>query len=74
MYTDQFRELRKGDQYPESPDLRLELKAAGGRLSPPQREAHAAMRAAGATVAVAVGLDNALRQLERWKLLRGEMQ
>jgi hypothetical protein len=33
----------------------LELKAAGGRLSPSQREAHAAVCAAGATVAVAVG-------------------
>jgi hypothetical protein len=52
----------------------LELKPAGGRLSPAQREAHAAMRAAAASVAVAVGLDNALRQLQQWKLLRGRMQ
>jgi hypothetical protein len=29
------------------------------------------MRAAGAEVAVAVGLDQAIEQLERWQLLRG---
>jgi hypothetical protein len=29
------------------------------------------MEQAGATVAVAVGLDDALRQLEEWRLLRG---
>ena len=35
----------------------LELKAAGGRLTSVQRDAHAALVAAGATVAVAYGLD-----------------
>ena len=49
----------------------LELKAPGGRLSPVQREVHAALCAAGATVAVATGLDAALAQLEAWQLLRG---
>jgi hypothetical protein len=51
----------------------LELKAHGGRLSPAQRTAHMLMRAAGAEVEVAVGLDAALRQLESWGLLRGCM-
>jgi hypothetical protein len=49
----------------------LELKADGARLTPVQRMAHVLMRAAGAEVAVAVGLDGALRQLESWGLLRG---
>ncbi len=49
----------------------LELKAPGGRLSPAQSEVHAALRAAGASVAVACGLDDTLRQLEAWHLLRG---
>jgi hypothetical protein len=49
----------------------LELKAHGGHLSPAQRTAHMLMRAAGAEVEVAVGLDAALRQLESWGLLRG---
>ena len=49
----------------------LELKAHGGHLSPAQRTAHVLMRAAGAEVEVAVGLDAALRQLESWGLLRG---
>jgi hypothetical protein len=51
----------------------LELKADGGRLTPVQRMAHVLMRAAGAEVAVAVGLDAALRQLESWGLLRGSV-
>jgi hypothetical protein len=37
----------------------LELKAPDGRLTPVQRDAHAALVAAGATVAVAYGLDDA---------------
>jgi RNA polymerase sigma-70 factor, ECF subfamily len=42
------------------------------RLFPGEPEtAHAALRAAGAAVAVADGLDAAIEQLERWKLLRG---
>jgi hypothetical protein len=49
----------------------LELKSSTGRLSPAQIAAHDLMRAAGAEVAVAVGLDQAIDQLERWRLLRG---
>jgi hypothetical protein len=52
----------------------LELKAPGGRLSDAQRIAHDEMRAAGAEVAVAVGIDEALAQLERWQLLKGTAQ
>jgi hypothetical protein len=49
----------------------LELKPPGGRLSPARRDVHAALSAAGATVAVACGLDAALSQLEAWQVLRG---
>ena len=49
----------------------LELKAHGGHLSPAQRTAHVLMRAAGAEVEVAIGLDAALRQWESWGLLQG---
>jgi hypothetical protein len=52
----------------------LELKASDGRLTPVQRDAHAALAAAGATVAVAYGLDDALARLEAWGLLRGSCQ
>jgi hypothetical protein len=52
----------------------LELKAPGGRLTPVQRVTHAALAAAGATVAVAYGLDDALARLEGWGLLRGSCQ
>ena len=52
----------------------LELKASGGRLTPVQRDAHAALVAAGATVAVAYGLDDALARLEAWGLVRGSCQ
>jgi hypothetical protein len=48
----------------------LELKAEGGRVT---RECLAAMERAGATVAVAVGLNQALQQLEARSLLRGSM-
>lgn len=48
----------------------LELKAPGGRLSEAQRAMLAALKAAGAETAVAVGLDEALAQLERWGLIR----
>ena len=51
----------------------LELKAPQGRLSAVQKAAHEALRAAGAEVAVAYGLDAAIRQLEDWQLLRGVM-
>jgi hypothetical protein len=52
----------------------LELKAPDGRLTPVQRDAHAALVAAGATVAVAYDLDDALARLEAWGLLRGSCQ
>jgi hypothetical protein len=44
----------------------LELKAPGGRLTPAQIECHARLRAAGVKVATAVGIDQALAQLEAW--------
>ena len=49
----------------------LELKSPGGRLTAAQSIAHAALRAAGASVVTTYGLDDALAQLERWGLLRG---
>jgi hypothetical protein len=49
----------------------LELKADDGQASAKQIEAMAAMEAAGATVALAKGLDAAIAQLEAWGLLRG---
>jgi hypothetical protein len=48
----------------------LELKAAGGRLTPAQRECHEHLVAAGAEVATATGIDEAIRQLTSWGLLR----
>jgi hypothetical protein len=48
----------------------LELKAEGGRTTEAQRLAHEELRAAGAEVGVAVGLDAALDQLEQWGVLR----
>jgi hypothetical protein len=51
----------------------LELKSEGGRLSPAQQAAHEELRRAGAEVAVAVGIDEALAQLETWALLRGHV-
>jgi hypothetical protein len=50
----------------------LELKAPGGQLSEAQRAAHEALRTAGAEVATVDNLDDALRQLEAWCLLRGK--
>jgi hypothetical protein len=52
----------------------LEIKAPGGRLSAVQRSVHAALCAAGADVATAWSLDEALAVLERWGLLRGRVQ
>jgi hypothetical protein len=52
----------------------LELKASDGRLTSVQRDAHAALAAAGATVAVACGLDDALARLEARGLVRGSCQ
>ena len=49
----------------------LELKVPGGHLTSVQRDAHAALVAAGAEVAVAAGIDAALAVLEGWNLLRG---
>jgi hypothetical protein len=51
----------------------LEIKAPGGRLSSAQRETHDRLRAAGATVAAAVGLDEALTILQGWELVRGRL-
>jgi hypothetical protein len=48
----------------------LELKAPRGRLTEAQHTAHAALRAAGADVAVTYGLDAAVNQLEQWELIR----
>lgn len=44
----------------------LEIKTVIGHLSPDQKAMHAAMREAGATVATAFGLDEALKRLETW--------
>jgi hypothetical protein len=49
----------------------LEVKAPGGRLTAAQNAAHAALRAAGATVVTSYSLDDAVVQLEDWGLLRG---
>ena len=46
----------------------LELKTERGKLTPVQRAAHVLLQAAGAEVATAYGLDQALDQLERWGL------
>jgi hypothetical protein len=52
----------------------LELKAEGGRATPKQQEAIAAMEAAGVFTAIAEGLDRALACLEAWGLLLGRSQ
>jgi hypothetical protein len=49
----------------------LELKAPDGRLTPVQHDTQRALAAAGAEVATAYGLDDALARLEAWGLLRG---
>jgi len=49
----------------------LEIKKQGGRLSPVQIKAHAAMISAGAIIATADGLTDALLILEHWGMLRG---
>jgi hypothetical protein len=48
----------------------LELKVAGGHLTPIQVDTQARMRAAGATVGTAVEIDAALERLGEWGLLR----
>lgn len=52
----------------------LELKAKGRKPTVLQHLFHDRLRAAGAVVAVADGLDAAVRQLEAWRLLRGTVQ
>jgi hypothetical protein len=49
----------------------LELKAEGGRLSEAQERVLIALREAGALATHAHGLDQALRVLEAWGILRG---
>ena len=48
----------------------LELKPDGGRLSPAQIAAHEELRRAGASIAVAYGLDDAIETLKGWELIR----
>jgi hypothetical protein len=50
----------------------LELKAPGGRASEAQLAFLSDMERAGAFVALAEGLDSAIRTLEAWGLLRGK--
>lgn len=50
----------------------LELKAPGGRPSEAQLEFINDMERAGAFTCIAEGLDQALRVLEQWQLLRGK--
>lgn len=50
----------------------LELKAEGGKPSDRQAATIAEMEKAGATVALATGLDAAIDQLEEWGLLIGK--
>jgi hypothetical protein len=52
----------------------LELKAPGARATESQLQFLADMKNAGAFADVAVGLDAALRKLESWGLLRGQVQ
>jgi hypothetical protein len=49
----------------------LELKAEGGKLTEAQEQVLIKLREAGATATHAHGLDQALRVLEGWGLLRG---
>jgi VRR-NUC domain len=49
----------------------IELKTETGRLTEVQAEAIAALERAGAFTAVCRGLNDALRRLEEWNLLRG---
>ena len=48
----------------------LELKAEKGRPTAAQKAMHQALEAAGATVAIATGLDPAIQQLEQWGILK----
>ena len=49
----------------------LELKTDSGRLTPAQIGVHESLITAGAEVATAHGLDDAISWLEYWGLLRG---
>jgi hypothetical protein len=49
----------------------LEIKTEDGRLTDRQCETIELMRGAGATIAVAFGIDEAIAALETWGLLRG---
>ena len=51
----------------------IEIKAEGGRPTPKQLEAIAALEAAGAYTCIAEGLDRALAVLEAWGSLKGRM-
>jgi hypothetical protein len=51
----------------------LELKAENGRVTATQAACHKHLRDAGARIAVATGVDAALKQLETWGLLRGRL-
>lgn len=46
--------------------LGLELKTEAGRLSSQQHQIHGEIKLAGGEVAVAFGLDEALKQLDAW--------
>lgn len=52
----------------------LELKVPGGRPTEDQLAFHSDVRANGGFTCVAEGLDEALRSLETWGLLRGSTQ
>jgi hypothetical protein len=52
----------------------LELKTEHGRLTQTQIDTQQRMRAAGATVAIAVEIDAALEQLTAWGLLRSGLR
>jgi hypothetical protein len=56
------------------PRRRPEQEIHKGRVSPEQQAAHGEMRATGAEVGVAVGIDAALAQLEGLGPLRGQSQ
>jgi hypothetical protein len=51
----------------------LELKSKNGRVTETQMACHRRLRNAGARVAVAVGIDQAVQQLNAWGLLRPDV-
>jgi hypothetical protein len=52
----------------------IELKTEDGRATSAQLQAIEELRAAGAHAEVCRGLDAAIKQLEQWKLVRGQAQ